>query len=573
MKHIFYKTKSLLSFSVIVCLVIMVLGSCIKSKDLQLTPYIEHVSPDSLGKGATLLLKGRNFSFSNATTSVSLAFEGPDTLVIDALTMFNYLKAEEIRMPLPELTPGYYNIYLIVNDRDGNRRSNTVRTKVIDVFVSSIEPLGAVVGETVIIKGSGLKTVTKVRFATRDFVGVEVDPVEPPTNDEVKVVIPPGAVPGQVVLKAAGADLYGPQYHVKLPKPVINSTSATVVNQGDKIVIAGNHFGPDRLYSHSDFIYPRKVWFTGANGTRVAGAVSIVVGENSETITTAFVPLGAVSGPVVVEVDGVQTPGGINLTVNPVSIAHGFVSVGSSGIVLAAVNQGHLGAVFTIYPTSEYISALHADPVSRKVFFCESGVIRSVNFDGTGLLVLVQADARQMYVINQQLYWVNSDHRVYRSEIDGTNESMIADRLSESALHTELSPDGATVLALEMDYNTFTFNFLKHDVQSQTTNVLYSNVNFPSGAGTEFNLHNQKMYINGLFEIYSLPADGSGSLSTIASGLSYVSAISVDPVQSKLLFIDNQQVFISELDGSNSTLLLHFSDHPGFASLYRIKSF
>ncbi|WP_207423083.1 IPT/TIG domain-containing protein [Desertivirga brevis] len=555
-------------FYLLLLLMAITTAACLKSKDLEFTPHISHISPNAVAKGATLLIRGENFVFSNATTSVKLTMEGPQLYELDGVSLLSYVKNNEIRLPMPELQPGMYNVYLTVLDRQGNRRSNTVHIQVLEIGVSEISPARAVVGTEITIRGTALKNTKKVLFAGLNHQQLEAIPVVPPTNEEVRVVIPQGAIPGPISLSAANFIIQGPEYHVALPAPAISDISDLNVMPGDKISINGANFGPAKPNDFTPFPYSRKVLFRAENGGQIEGILSNGPDENTDSKTTVYVPLGAASGPLELEIDGIKASNSPQLTITPVQINHGMAFYDNNNVYLAAMENG-ASRFFKLFSSSGFIfEAIHADPQSRKIYFNLDNVVSSINFDGSDLTTVAAGSASKFYNYRNKVYYLTSDKRVISTEGE-----QIAQLPDNNVLHYDLDLGTGFAYGVRTDYNTGMNEIFRVNLETGEERPIYQDLASAMGIA-DIRVHNNQIYLNYRNSIVTARIDGTGPIETIVSDLQYASNLAIDLRSNRLVFVDGQVIYSSALDGSDKQVVFNTrSDHPFLSGLYSYSFF
>ncbi|WP_256010879.1 IPT/TIG domain-containing protein [Desertivirga xinjiangensis] len=554
-------------FSLLLLMTIMS-AACLKSKDLEFTPHISHISPNAVAKGATLLIRGENFVFSNATTTVKLTMEGPQLYELDGVSLLSYVKNNEIRFPMPELQPGMYSVYLTVLDRQGNRRSNTVHIQVLEVGVSEISPERAVAGTEITIRGTALKNTTKVLFTGLNYQQVEAIPVVPPTNEEIRVVIPQGAIPGPISLSAANFIIQGPEYHVALPAPAILDISGTNLKPGDKISISGANFGPAKPNDWTPYPYSRRVLFQAENGGQVEGILSNAPDENTDTKTTVYVPLGATSGPLELEIDGIKASNSPQLTITPVQINHGMAFYDNNNVYLAAMENG-ASRFFKLFSSSGFIAqAIHADPQSRKIYFNLDNEVSSITFDGSDLTTVASGSASKFYNYRNKVYYLTSDKRVISTEGE-----QIAQLPDNDVLNYELDLGTGFAYGVRIDYNTGMNKIFRVNLETGEERAIYQDL-APAMGIEDIRVHNNQIYLNYRNSIVTARIDGTGPIETVVPDLQYAANLTIDLRSNRLVFIDGGVIYSSALDGSDKRIVFNTqSDHPFLSGLYSYSLF
>lgn len=410
------------------------LTGCLHSLDQQLTPVITSVSPDTLTQGSIITVQGKNFSFLNAATSVALYVRQgtKDSLLVDRPAITTNTSGEnliQVSIPLT-FKAGMYDIYLLVRDREGDRKSNAVSINVQAFGATSVEPSKAPAGTVLTIRGNGLNNVQKVIFSTASGVAAEVDPLSPPTKNELKVRVPEDAIPGIFYLRITKAP--NPQeglfFRVTLPPPTMTTVTPNKGPAGTKVIISGTNLGVGEIYS-------RKVTFTGKDKAKktliLPATLSAVPGDNTDKQLTLFVPSGFEPGlvSVKVEIDTVlATPNSLPFKVERTKAAKYIFWADGSGAIQAAALNGSTWTVNKIFENTAYsIPSVAVDRTNDRVYFCENTSIRSVDLVGEQPTHPVSSTdiINTVKVADTHLYWQEANAKIYRANLDGSARKLV----------------------------------------------------------------------------------------------------------------------------------------------------
>ncbi|MDI6832130.1 MAG: carboxypeptidase regulatory-like domain-containing protein, partial [Actinomycetota bacterium] len=200
-----------------------------------------------------------------------------------------------------DVHPGKYRVLVAKDTYQGATSEEvTVPPEVTDLniglrrnapSITSITPTTGKAGDRVTIRGTCFGAVqagSKVTFAgDKNATAVSWN------DTDIVCTVPVGAVSGDVVVVTAGGTSNGVSFTVQTPPPSIPRPTITSINPakgkvGDTVIIGGEHFGASR--SASSVIFA---------GNKTAAVVSW-----SDTVIVCTVPVGAVSGDVVVVTAG-----------------------------------------------------------------------------------------------------------------------------------------------------------------------------------------------------------------------------------------------------------------------------
>jgi IPT/TIG domain len=284
------------------------------------SPTISSLNPTSGAVGSSVTIGGTNFGASQGTSTVT--FNGTA-----AGTATNWT-ATSISIPVPTgATTG--NVVVTVGGIASNGVTFTVVSTAPNISTLSMPqgPIGSIVTITGTnfggAQGSSSVTFNGTSGAPSAWSATSID-----------VPVPVGATSGNVVVTAGGIASNGVPFTV-VPPPVINNLNPTSGPVGTVVTINGANFGP-----------------TVGTRTSTVSFNGTVARTNSwaDTVITAPVPIGASSGPVVVNISGV-TSNGVNFTVttgpniNSVSPTSG--PVGTS-VTINGVNFGATPGTSTV---------------------------------------------------------------------------------------------------------------------------------------------------------------------------------------------------------------------------------
>lgn len=154
--------------------------------------------------------------------------------------------------------------------------------------LTSLSPTSGAVGTAVTITGTGFASAQGSSTVT--FNGTLATPTSW-GNTTIVAPVPDGATTGDVVVTVSGVDSNGKMFTVEAA-PTITSLSPTSGPIGTSVTITGTDFGSTQ----------------GSSTVTFAGTAATATGWSDTSITTT-VPAGAVTGDVVVTVNGVPSNG------------------------------------------------------------------------------------------------------------------------------------------------------------------------------------------------------------------------------------------------------------------------
>lgn len=213
----------------------------------------------------------------------------------------------------------------------------TIQTKPV---ITALSPAQGVVGSTVVIKGSNLKNVNRVRFGKEDAAGFNR---ANNTDSSVSVQVPAGVFPGDLLLQIYIENGGSTETMFKVyPQPAISLASPATGFPGDNVVITGQNL---QIISSVKF-----------------GAANAVFTATSTRIETK-VPANAAGGAQQISISGpggtVTAPFTVNLAAQITSLSPG---TGAAGTVITVTGVRFTGATAvkignTNVPTFNVVSA------------------------------------------------------------------------------------------------------------------------------------------------------------------------------------------------------------------------
>ncbi|HZS03458.1 MAG TPA: IPT/TIG domain-containing protein [Blastocatellia bacterium] len=224
--------------------------------------------------------------------------------------------------------------------------------------VTSINPTTGAVGSSVTVTGTNFTGVTAVRFANNVAATFAVN-----SDTQLTVTVPTGAVTGPItVTKPNCADARSPNFVVPgTGCPTVTGINPTTGVSGTRLAITGTNLSQ-------------------VTAVRFAGNAAATFTVTSDTLITATVPAGAVTGPVTVsrsDCPDVQTSG---FTISTGAQAELAIDDGTFEAQVGLVSGGTDYVVNRLTPTA------YPATLSRVAIFFRSGPGTQV---GTALTVLV----------------------------------------------------------------------------------------------------------------------------------------------------------------------------------------
>ena len=264
-------------------------GVAAESTSFTVDVVIDNVSPSSGTIGSTIMIAGTGFSSTAGENSVTFLGTADPGDNIGA-TVSNATDAElRVVVPVGAVSGP---ISVVVNG--GTAVESDPFT--VDVVIDNVSPSSGTIGSTIMIAGTGFSSTAGDNVVT--FLGA-ADPgdnrkaaVLPSTSTELRVVVPSGAVSGPISVSVSGGTaVESPSFTVDVVIDNVSPSSGTI---GSTIMIAGTGFSSTK----EDNV----VTFLGAAdpGDNIGATVS----NATDAELRVVVPVGAVSGPISVVVNG-----------------------------------------------------------------------------------------------------------------------------------------------------------------------------------------------------------------------------------------------------------------------------
>jgi IPT/TIG domain len=276
-------------------------------------PAITTLNPTSATVGSSVTINGSNFGSTQGSSTVT--FNGTPAGTATTWT------ATSISIPVPTgATTG--NVIVTVGGVPSNGVTFTVTSSAPAISTLSM-PQGPV-GSTVTITGTNFGATQGTSAVT--FNGTPAGTATNWSATSIDVQVPAGATTGNVIVTVGGITSNGVPFSV-VPPPLINNINPTSGPVGAVVTINGANFGP-----------------TIGTRTSTVSFNGIVARTNSwaDSQILVPVPIGATSGPVVVNISGVVS-NSVNFTVstgpNINSISPTSGPVGTS-VTINGVNFG-----------------------------------------------------------------------------------------------------------------------------------------------------------------------------------------------------------------------------------------
>jgi hypothetical protein len=271
-------------------------------------PSIETLSPSSGPAGATITIAGTGFG----------TIEGSSTVTVDGMiaTVNNWSPTTVSAVVPSEATTGNVIIYV------GGVNSNLVDFTILPTpFIASVSPTSGDVGSSVLISGTNFGDAQGSSTITLNGGALTVTSW---SATSISATVSAGATSGNVVVSDAGV-ASNPVPYTVVNVPAIFSLMPPLGPAGIAVTITGSDFGATQ----------------GASTVTFNGIAASITGWSSTSIT-ATVPMGAVTGAVIVNVAGTPSNGVIFVTPgspNISSLAPAFGLAGTT-IVIAGTNFG-----------------------------------------------------------------------------------------------------------------------------------------------------------------------------------------------------------------------------------------
>ena len=178
--------------------------------------------------------------------------------------------------------------------------------------VTSISPASGPVATAVTISGANFGTAQGTSTVT--FNGVAGTPTSW-NGTNIVVPVPAGASTGPVVVTVGGSSSNGIAFTVPVPPPLINSLTPNSGPVGSSVTISGANFGATQ----------------GSSTVRFNGVLANATNWSASSVT-ASVPVGASTGPVVVNVGGTGSNSNVifSVTLLPTKLAISAVNNGAN---------------------------------------------------------------------------------------------------------------------------------------------------------------------------------------------------------------------------------------------------
>lgn len=389
-------------------------------------------------------------------------------------------------------------------------------TPVLHVFKPQLSAqVGAVGTEVMVTAGGGLRSAEKVLFTSAD--GVVEAPLLLHTATELRFKVPEGSVAGQLFLQLVNRanpsqplQLSLGQFHVQLPVPVVNTIAPAAAYYGTELTITGENFGV--LSSNGQFLYNRRVLFTGKDGMAIEGVLSVQSGSQTNKQIKVKVPYFAASGDVVVEIDNIAAAPKNVAVSEPTGATRLFYGTGN-GIQVAIDN----GQQFQAVPFGNGAAAMgiSIERNLNRIYYFSTDRIGYVDAaTGTAADVLYESYVAEMITGNHKIYWTDLTN-IYIADLDGTNKTIVYTAAPEYQLYALCLKESGDMLYLgEYDMNTGTFAIQQLQISSGVKTTItdqLANGQF----STPLCYANGTLYFPGANGIYSVNAVAGASIQTL----------------------------------------------------------
>ncbi|HKK24953.1 MAG TPA: IPT/TIG domain-containing protein, partial [Gracilimonas sp.] len=236
---------------------------------------IVEIDPTSGRVGTQVRITGSDFSEISSENSVF--FNGVPSEILESTT-------SQIITSVPaEATSGPVSVAVRRDTVEGPAFS------VQELQILEVAPVSGEVGTDVVISGNGFSSDGNDNSV--EFNGVTA-PVISATETELQTRVPEGATNGPITVSVGGMSVTGPEFTVEAGAPVIASVDPLSGVVGDQITISGSNFSSDTSKVN--------VLFSETEAEIISA---------TETELSIQVPVGAVSGPITVSVNGKTTTG------------------------------------------------------------------------------------------------------------------------------------------------------------------------------------------------------------------------------------------------------------------------
>ena len=234
--------------------------------------------------------------------------------------------------------------------------------------ITNLLPTSGAVGSVVVINGTGFGASQGSSKVT--FNSVDAGAASSWADTSITVTVPSAATTGNVVVTVGTLSSAGTPFTVTVPPAITNVWPRSGAVQTG-VTISGNNFGAARGAS--------TVSFGGVNATSVP--------YWSDTSITAVVPVGAVSGAVVVTIDGMTATGPTFTVANPPVVSGLSAASGAPGDTITisgagfgaqqGVGQVWLGSAYGIvvsWSDTQIVATLASTSRTGAVKVLQSGV-------------------------------------------------------------------------------------------------------------------------------------------------------------------------------------------------------
>lgn len=255
---------------------ITIAGRTIAVTQKPLPPTITSIVPESGCSGQAVIITGTNFF---GVTSVSFSNVVAEFVVLSPTQISATVPATGTTGPISVVTPG------------GTATSSQNFTVNVAPAITSFAPLAAATGKKITISGANLIGATSVAFG-----GVPATAITKNTATSLKVIVPPGAITGKIVVTIAnGCTAISASDFIAAPSLTSFSPSSGPV--GSTVTLTGLNF-------------------TGATQVRFKKALAQFTVVNNEAIR-ATVPIGAKTGFITVVNPAGSARSSTSFTVSP----------------------------------------------------------------------------------------------------------------------------------------------------------------------------------------------------------------------------------------------------------------
>ena len=281
-------------------------------------PTVGSFSPAAGAVGATVTVNGTNLA-----SATAVRFNG---VPVDRRVVLSN-NALRVTVPLGATTG-------LVSVTNAAGSANSSATFKVLPAISDVSPSSGFVGDTVTITGTSFTGLVSVKFGS---VGASLS--SPPTDEQVVVTVPTGAVTGPVTLTTgAGTATSATPFEVIRP-PTVTSFTPGSGPTGTNVLITGESVGSATM-----------VTFNGLNASSVT--------RKSASSVVAPVPLLATSGPI-----GITNPAGSVLSASPFRVTPSITGF-NPPLGAVGTNVTISGSGFSDVPTVRFGGVAAAPPSS-----------------------------------------------------------------------------------------------------------------------------------------------------------------------------------------------------------------